>query len=472
GLSGICAAHYYQTAFPAGRYVVLEAREALGGTWDLFRYPGIRSDSDMYTLGFSFRPWRDPQAIADGPSILSYLQETARDEGIDEHIVYRSRVVAADWSSDDTQWTLTVEGPEGTRTVTCGFLWTATGYYRYDRGYTPEFAGRDDFEGPVVHPQHWPQDLDVDGKRIVVVGSGATAVTLVPELAKAGARVTMLQRTPTYIVALPREDAVANRLRTVLPAGLAHRLVRWKNIGWSMFYYQYCQAWPDRARRLIKAEIAKALADAPEPIDVETHFDPPYAPWDQRLCLIPEGDLFEVLASGQVELVTDTIDRFTAHGVRLDSGRELEADLVITATGLQLQFLGGAVISLDGEPVDVSEHRIYRGVMLDGIPNTAFLMGYTNASWTLKCELASRYVIRLLTHMRDQGLRRVWATPDAGAVDSRPAVDLTSGYVVRSLHELPTQGSRTPWRLHQNYVLDHFAYRFSRLDDGVLTFGE
>ncbi len=470
GLSGICAAHYYQTAFPNGRYTVLEARASLGGTWDLFRYPGVRSDSDMYTLGFSFRLWPDPEAIADGPSILAYLQDTARELGIEERIQYRSRVVAADWSSRLDRWVLTVEGPEGTREVTCRFLWTATGYYRYDAGYTPEFAGRDDFRGEVVHPQQWPEGLDVAGKRVVVIGSGATAVTLVPELAKRGAHVTMLQRTPTYVVALPSGDGVADALRRMLPDRVARRLIRWKNIGWFMFYYQYCQAFPDRARKRIKAHIEEALAGAREPIDVEVHFDPPYDPWDQRLCLVPDGDLFQALASGDVALVTDTIERFVEGGLQLTSGRELDADLVVTATGLQVQFLGGARMSLDGEPVDLSKHRIYRGAMLDGIPNYAFSMGYTNASWTLKCELASQYVVRLLRQMDRKGLTRVWAQKSDPTVEEEPAIDLSSGYIRRSLHELPTQGSKPPWRLYQNYVLDQITYLYSPLDDGVLTF--
>jgi len=471
GLSGICAAHYYQSSFPDRRYAVLEARASLGGTWDLFKYPGIRSDSDMYTLGFSFHPWRDPKAIADGPAILSYLKETAREHGIEPHIQYRSRMVGADWSSEDGRWTLTVEGPDGVRTLTAGFLWLATGYYRYDEGYTPRFAGRERFAGRIVHPQQWPEDLEVENKRIVVIGSGATAVTLVPELAKLGAEVTMLQRTPTYMVALPREDRVADGLRKVLPARLAHRLIRWKNIGWSIFYYEFCQRFPKLARRAIKKQVDEALADAAEPIDVEVHFDPPYDPWDQRLCLVPEGDLFEALASGDVRLVTDTIDCFTEGGVRLASGRELPADLIVTATGLRVQLAGGATLSIDGEPVNLPDHRIYRGVMIDEVPNAALLTGYTNASWTLKCELSTRYVVRVLKRMYRGGHDRVWAARDPDpSLEELPAIDLSSGYIQRALPELPTQGSREPWRLRQNYVLDQLTYRFSRLDDGVLTF--
>lgn len=469
GLSGICAARYLETAFPERRYAILEARDRLGGTWDLFRYPGIRSDSDMYTLGFSFRPWRNPKAIADGPSILSYLQETAEDLGISEHIRYNRRVVKASWSSADQRWTVTVRGPDGAEeALTCSFLWCCTGYYRYDQGYTPDFPGLERFAGPVIHPQHWPEDLDVAGKKVVVIGSGATAVTLVPELAKAGAQVTMLQRSPTYIVSMPSVDAWAERVKRRLPQRQAHRFVRTKNILVATSFYQFCQRFPGAARKVILRRVRAAVGDAVP--DLEQHFTPSYDPWDQRLCLVPDGDLFQVLREGKVSLITDHIEAFTPSGVALRSGRTVEADVIVTATGLQLQFMGGAALELDGERVEIGKLRMYKGAMLSDVPNAAFILGYTNASWTLKAELVCQWVTRVLRHMDQRGFgvcvpRRVDPT-----VQDEPVLDLSAGYVLRALHELPTQGSKPPWKLYQNYILDRRLYRRQPIDDGTLQF--
>lgn len=467
GISGICAAHYLQRDCPELSFGIVEARDHLGGTWDLFRYPGIRSDSDMYTLGYSFRPWRDPKAIADGPAILAYLEQTARETGIGEHIRYGLRVEHASWSTETGRWTVRLRrvasGDE--ETVTCRFLWVCAGYFRYDRGFTPEFPGRDRFGGPVVHPQHWPADLDVAGKRVVIIGSGATAVTLAPELAKAGARVTLLQRSPTYVVSLPSEDAVAERLKARLPAGVAHRMVRWKNIVVGSAFYTFCQRFPKTARRVLRSRLRQGVGDQ---IDIDVHFNPTYDPWDQRLCLVPDGDLFQAIASGGVTVVTDRVATFTETGLTLESGATLPADVVVMATGLELQFLGGAGLEVDGLPIEMPATRMYMGTMMSDVPNAAFVFGYTNASWTLKCELVCQYVTRVLRHMEDRGYTRVVPRRTDPAITDGPAIQMTSGYFQRAIHLFPTQGSRTPWRLYQNYFRDRWLYRRRPIDDGVL----
>jgi len=465
GLSGISAAYHLQTQSPDRSYAILEARSGLGGTWDLFRYPGIRSDSDMHTLGFRFRPWTKAEAIADGPSILAYLKETAEAYGIDRHVRYGLRVVAASWSTEDAQWTVVAEQGEGHRTAfTCNFLFLCAGYYDYDRGHTPLFAGAEDFGGRIVHPQFWPADLDYSGKRVVVIGSGATAVTLVPEMARTAAHVTMLQRSPTYIVARPSRDGIANGLRRILPDRAAYALTRAKNVTLGQFFYRQMRKHPAAARRRLLGWVRGHLG---QDYDVERHFTPRYDPWDQRLCLVPDADLFTVLRDGSAEVVTDTIDRFTHDGIRLTSGAELSADIVVTATGLELKLLGGIALEVDGRDVDPAQSLAYKGMMFSDIPNLALSFGYTNASWTLKADLTSAYVCRLLNTMRARGVRQ--ATPRVTDADVRPEpfLDFTSGYVQRAAHLLPKQGSKAPWRLHQNYLKDLLTLRFGPVDDSM-----
>lgn len=461
GLSGIGAGYHLQTKSPDRSYVILEGRDRLGGTWDLFRYPGIRSDSDMYTLGFSFRPWTDAKAIADGPAILRYLEDTAREYGIDRHIRYRHRVKRADWSSAEARWTVVVEHDGQERRFTCAFLFACTGYYDYGRGYMPDFPGAPDFRGQIVHPQFWTDDIDYAGKRVVVIGSGATAVTLVPELAKRAAHLTMLQRSPTYIVARPSEDAIANWLRRWLPSKAAYAVTRWKNVLLQQYFYRIARKHPDKAKERIVDMVRQELGPN---YDVGTHFTPSYNPWDQRLCLVPDADLFAAIREGKAEVVTDAIERFTANGIRLASGRELEADLVVTATGLELQLMGGIPVSVDGEEVRWSDRMTYKGMMFSDVPNFAIAFGYTNASWTLKADLTAAYVTRLLNAMKKRGMRQV--TPRLSApVEPLPFLDFTSGYVQRAMAQFPRQGSRKPWRLHQNYLRDVLALKFGGIDE-------
>lgn len=469
GISGIAAAHHLQTKCPGKTYAILEARDDLGGTWDLFRYPGIRSDSDMHTLGYSFRPWRDPKAIADGPSILQYLRSTAEESGIDRHIRYGRRVERARWSSDDARWSVEVRDTDSGRreTVTCGFLWACTGYYRYESGYTPEFPGSDRFRGRIVHPQKWTDDVEYEGKRVVVIGSGATAMTLVPALAEKAAHVTMLQRSPTYVISMPYEDRISEWLKEHLPEEKAYAVTRWKNVLLALLFYQFSRRFPRRAKRLLVHGVRRALG--PD-FDVRKHFTPAYDPWDQRVCLVPDGDLFQAIHAGRASVVTDHIDTFTETGIRLRSGEELEADLIVTATGLQLQFLGGASLEVDGDPVEPSETMMYKGMMLSGVPNMAMSLGYTNASWTLKCELTSEYVCRLVQHMDAHGYD--YCVPERDpSMEEEPALDLAAGYILRSIHELPRQGARAPWRLYQNYLLDRLVLRRQSVEDGTMRFG-
>jgi monooxygenase len=469
GLSGIGAGCHLQANCPSKSFAILEARDAIGGTWDLFRYPGIRSDSDMYTLGYSFRPWEDAKAIADGPSILSYIRDTARDHGIDRKIRFQQRVVRAEWSTAEAQWTVEAERTDTQETVrlTCGFLFMCTGYYRYDEGYTPEFEGTERFAGQIVHPQHWPESLDYVGKRVVVIGSGSTAVTLVPAMAQRAAHVTMLQRSPSYIVSLPARDPLADLLRRALPARIAYPIVRWKNVVLTTIFFQLSR----RAPRFIKALIRKGVERRlPAGYDVDSHFTPRYNPWDQRVCLTPDGDLFEAIGKRRASIVTDRIEAFTEQGLRLASGTVLEADLVVTATGLKLLPLGGMTIAADGREVELSETVGYKGIMFSGVPNLAVALGYTNASWTLKCDLTCEYVCRLLNHMDEHGYRQCTPRAPDPSLPTQPMIDLTSGYVLRSIDSFPKQGARTPWRLHQNYARDILLLRRGALEDEGMEF--
>jgi cation diffusion facilitator CzcD-associated flavoprotein CzcO len=470
GLSGIGAGYHLQKNCPRKSYAILEAREAIGGTWDLFRYPGIRSDSDMYTLGYSFRPWGDAKAIADGPAILSYVRDTASENGIDEKIRFQHRVVRAEWSTDEARWTVEADRTDTHETVhlTCDFLFMCSGYYRYDEGYTPEFQGIERFGGQIVHPQHWPQDIDYAGKRVVVIGSGATAVTLVPAMARSAAHVTMLQRSPSYVVSLPAEDPIANFLRRILPAKLAYSIVRWKNVLLTMLVFQLSRRRP----RVVKAAIRKAVQrQLPRGYDIDTHFRPRYNPWDQRMCLVPDADLFEAIKDRRATVVTDQIETFTEGGIRLASGAELEADVVVTATGLNLLALGGLEIAVDGREVELPKTMSYKGMMLSDVPNLAIALGYTNASWTLKCDLTCEYVCRILNHMDAHDYGQVTPRRDP-RVAEQPFIDFNSGYVLRSIDQFPKQGSKAPWKLYQNYALDILALKYGALEDGALEFSK
>jgi monooxygenase len=470
GISGISAAWHVQERCPSKSYAVLEARSDLGGTWDLFRYPGIRSDSDMYTLGFRFRPWKNEKAIADGPAILSYIRETAEMYGIDSHIRYRHKVISADWSTTDARWTLRIDHDGDERTMTCAVLLVCSGYYDYEEPFRPDFPGEEDFTGTIIHPQHWPEDLDYQGKNIVVIGSGATSVTLVPSLVDGGAdHVTMLQRSPGYIISQPEKDVVAEGLKRFLPARTAYAATRWKNVAMQTAVYKACRRWPERLRKILMFGVKRQL---PEGFDVEKHFGPDYDPWDQRLCLVPNGDLFRAIRHDQAEVVTDTIDRFTANGIRLSSGRELPADIIITATGLNLQLFGGAAVTVDGQTVDLTKTMAYKGMMLSGVPNMGYTVGYTNASWTLKADLVSEFVCRLLNYMDNNGFDTVEVEHPGAAVDERPFMEFTPGYVLRSLDQLPKQGSRTPWRLNQNYLRDIWLIRRAKVAGEGLRFAK
>ena len=468
GLSGIGAAHHLQAAFPARTYAILEARDAIGGTWDLFRYPGVRSDSDMFTLGYRFRPWTEAKAIADGPSILGYVQATAAEAGIDKHIRFGHRVTRAGWSSEQAQWTVEAELPDGeTVALTCNFLLMCSGYYRYDRGYRADLPGIGDFRGQVVHPQHWPPGLDYAGKRIVVIGSGATAVTLVPALAETAEHVTMLQRSPTYILAMPAEDGIAVRLRKMLGTRRGYAAARWKNVAVTTLIYKLSRRRPDMIRGWIRQMAIKQLPDG---YDVDTHFKPSYNPWDQRLCLVPDGDLFEAIRAGRASVATDRVKSFTERSVVLESGTELAADIVVTATGLQLLAFGGAELTVDGQPVRLPETMAYKGMMLSGVPNFAFTIGYTNASWTLKADLVSEFACRLLRYMDSRGYDTCVPVNDDPAVTPQPLLDFQAGYVLRSIDDFPRAGSRAPWRLGMSYAHDVITLRHGKIDDGSLRF--
>lgn len=463
GLSGIDAGYHLQTQCPTKSYAILEGRSTLGGTWDLFRYPGIRSDSDMFTLGFPFRPWTSAQAIASGGDILEYLRSTAEMFGIDNKIRFNQRVERARWSSKTNRWTLDVRSEGQLVEMTCKFLFTCAGYYNYENPYTPEFPGRDRFRGEVVHPQHWSDAIDYTNKRVIVIGSGATAVTLVPALAERAAHVTMLQRSPTYIMSRPGKDPVAEMLLGRLPDRVASALTRWKQLGLSMAFYEFCRRYPAQAKKLLLAGVSQQLGDAG---GIE-HFTPSYNPWDQRLCLVPDADLFKAMRAGRASVVTDHIERFDETGVVLKSGKHLPADLIVTATGLTLRWMGGIELEVDGKTVVPSEMLLYRAMMCSGVPNLAFAVGYTNASWTLKTDLVSQYVCRLLQHMDRHGYAKVMPNKDH-TVETESILPLASGYIQRSAGQFPLQGKVTPWRVYQNYALDFATLRFQKLRNDAL----
>ena len=468
GLSGIGGACHLKMQCPNKSFVILEGREAMGGTWDLFRYPGVRSDSDMYTLGYRFRPWRDAKAIADGPAILSYIRETATEYNVDKTIRYNHRVRRASWSSDAARWTVDVEtGPDKTLVqLSCNFLYLCTGYYDYASGYTPDWPGVARFGGTIVHPQKWPEDLDYTGKRVVVIGSGATAITLVPAMAQRAAHVTMLQRSPSYVVSRPAEDRIANWLRRWLPDRAAYVLARWKNVLTGTFFYSLARKRPELFKWMVAKGVRKELGQKYD----SKHFTPPYNPWDQRLCFAPDADLFDAIRAGRVSVVTDHIDTFTEDGLLLKSGERLDANIIVTATGLVLILFSGMQLAVDGAPVDLPKTFVYKGMMFSDIPNLAFAVGYTNASWTLKCDLTAGYVCRLLNHMDHQGYDICTPRVNDPDIGEEPVIDFNSGYVLRALDTLPRQGSKTPWRLHQNYMKDLRMMRYGRVDDGTMEF--
>jgi monooxygenase len=469
GISGIGAAHHLQERCPDRSYLILEGRENLGGTWDLFRYPGIRSDSDMHTLGFSFKPWVSKRAIAEGDAILGYLGETVTENGIDRNIRFRHRVLRANWSSEASLWQVDVEntGSGEVLKFSCQFLHMCSGYYDYHAGYSPDFEGAEQFEGEIVHPQFWPETTTWKDKKVVVIGSGATAVTVVPAIAKDAAHVTMLQRSPTYFVSQPWQDGIANFLTRWLPRGFAYFLTRWKNVSLQLWFFRLCRKHPDTAA---KALIDRVREELGPDYDVDTHFTPSYNPWEQRLCLVPDGDFFAAIRQGQVSVETDHIRSFNKTGIVLESGKELAADLVVTATGLEMCFLSDVEVRVDNKLFNASEGMTYRGMMIGDVPNLAFSMGYTNASWTLKADLTSAYVCRLLNHMSKHGYTRCCPHNSDPEIECAPYLDFSSGYVQRALHRMPQQGSRAPWRLYQNYLLDIFTLRLRSLKDDAMRF--
>jgi len=470
GLSGIGAAVHLQRHCPGKSYLILEARSSMGGTWDLFRYPGIRSDSDMHTLGYNFKPWTAAKAIADGPSILSYVQETAHEHGITPHIRFGHQLLAANWSDDSAGWTLTVRTEQGEQVLTCSMLLMCSGYYSYGDAYTPDFEGRGLFTGPVVHPQHWPDDLDYRGKKVAIIGSGATAMTLAPSMAEAAAKVTVVQRSPTYVVSRPDRDAIANTLRKFLPESWAYAITRWKNVALSQFVYRRSRKQPEKLKQQLLGMVRKELGDG---YDVEKHFTPRYNPWDQRLCLVPNADLFKSIRAGKTEMVTDHIKGFNAQGIELVSGEVIEADIIVTATGLTMQVLGGAQFSKNGQPLDFANTWSYKGLMFSGVPNMVFTFGYINASWTLRADLIAEFFCRLINEM-DKGGKRVCSAElrlSDATMPARPFIDdFSAGYMQRMMHRFPKQGDRAPWLNTQNYASDRKMLRHDSLHDGVLQF--
>ncbi len=469
GVSGIGCAYHLQTEQPGKSYAILEAREATGGTWDQFRFPGIRSDSDLHTFGYEFKPWEDEKAIADGPSILRYIRQTASENDIERHIRLSHQVLAAQWSSEEARWSVQARRTDTGQPVsfTCSWLFAAGGYYRYDEGYTPELTGRERFAGQIVHPQHWPEDLDYAGKRVVVIGSGATAVTVIPAMSERAAHVTMLQRSPSYVVAVPEKDMIANTLKRVLPAHTAYALTRRKNIWIQKTIYNLSQTRPRLVRRLLRAGVKRRL---PEGYPIDTHFNPRYKPWDQRMCAVPDGDLFEAITSGRASVVTDQISTLTEHGIQLASGRELPADVIVTATGLNLLALGGIQLAVDGVDVELPETMVYKGLMLSDVPNFAFAVGYTNSSWTLKVDLVCEHLARMLGYMDEHGYDVCTAHNDDPTMQRLPLLNLGSGYVQRSMHRFPRQGARAPWTMATSYAEDLQRLRNSPVCDGALRF--
>jgi cation diffusion facilitator CzcD-associated flavoprotein CzcO len=475
GISGITAAYHLQKSAPGKSYLVLEGRADLGGTWDLFRFPGIRSDSDMFTLGYRWKPWLKPKGIADGQLIQDYVREAAQEQGIDSKIRLQHRVTQASWSSDRARWTLDVQsGSQGSRDTeklryTCKFLYMCSGYFDYEQGYAPKFEGQEQFAGRIVHPQHWTPDIDYAGKRVVVIGSGATAVTLVPALAAKAANVVMLQRSPSYVVALPARDAIADFFRKRVSPKTAYRLTRWKNIGLGSLLYQLARRSPDAARKRIVDGARAALG--PD-FDVDKHFSPRYNVWDQRVCVVPDGDLFRAVRSGRAQVVTDEIERFTPQGIRLRSGRELEADLIVTATGLEMKLMGGVAVTVDGRPFEVGRSLSYKGCMFTDLPNVAYSFGYVSASWTLKADLIAEYVCRVLSVLDAKGVSYCVPRRSEATISEEPFMHFSSGYVQRAHGRVPKQGSKHPFKHYQNYLKDISVLRFQRVDDGFLEFGK
>jgi monooxygenase len=469
GIAGICTAYYLQKRCPQKRFTLLEGREAIGGTWDLFQYPGVRSDSDMHTLGYSFRPWQDPKVIADGPAILQYIRETAAVFGIDQQIRFNHRVQRAIWSSADAQWTVeAVHGPDQEIvSFTCNFLCMCTGYYDYDQGYTPVWPGIEQFTGRIVHPQQWPKDLDYAGKQVVVIGSGATAVTLVPAMAEQAAHVTMLQRSPTYIVSRPSRVDGTRGIRQLLPGKLTYRLARWRSILFGIYFYNLTRHRPEATKQALLRLVRQQLGDD---YDIETHFAPAYNPWDQRLCLAPDGDFFAAIKADKVSIITDHIETFTEKGIRLRSGKELAADIVVTATGLTMKIMSGMQLVVDDAPVNLAQTLIYKGTMYRDIPNLASAFGYVNASWTLKCELIAQYTCQLLNYMDRHAYTQCTPRLLDHSIAEEPMMGLTSGYMQRARETMPRQSTRTPWKMHQNYLRDLLSLRFSTVNDGTVEF--
>lgn len=468
GLSGIGAAWHLQDKCPGKRYVILEGRDAIGGTWDLFRYPGIRSDSDMYTLGYNFKPWTGQKSIADGHSIRQYIRDVASENGIDRKIRFGHKILRTSWSTDTATWTVEALNKSSGETIkfTCGFLMSCTGYYNYSAGYTPHFEGRERFKGQVIHPQHWPESLDYSGKRVVVIGSGATAITLVPAMTDKAAHVTMLQRSPSYVISVPEKDPFVKRLRKFLPEKIIYRTTRARNVSLTLLLYRLAREKPAPIRRLLLAGVRKQVG--PD-FDMK-HFTPQYNPWEERLCAVPDGDLFKAIRKGKMSVVTDHVDTFTETGIKLKSGQELQADIIVTATGLDLQLMGGIEVNVDGRPFDMTKTMNYKGIMFQNLPNLAMVFGYTNASWTLKADLASEYVCRLLKQMDKSGNRQCTPRNNDSSVTFEPFLDIAAGYVQRALDKFPKQGNKAPWRLYQNYMLDLTALRFGSVKDGVMEF--
>lgn len=469
GLSGIGAGYHLQKKCPETSFLILEGRENIGGTWDLFKYPGIRSDSDMYTLGYNFKPWKEQKAIADAPSILKYLNETVEEFNLKSKIRFGKYVKKARWSSDSNQWTVDIEDKKTGKfsQILCSFIFMCSGYYSYKEGYTPHFEGKENFKGDIIHPQKWDPSFDYSNKKIVVIGSGATAVTIVPEMAKTAKHVTMLQRSPTYVVAAPEKDNLANKLRKYLPLKFTYWFIRWRNILRQQYYFRLCKKYPKGVKNVIIREVKKKLGND---FDVKTHFTPKYNPWDQRMCLVPDGDLFEQINQGKASVVTDHIKNFTENGLLLKSGKELKADVIITATGLNLEMLSTVEFFIDNKSVDISKTVTYKGMMYSGIPNLASTFGYTNASWTLGADLTSEYVCRVINHMKRNNYDVVCPKPNIGIEADPDYLNLTSGYIKRSLNIFPKQGKKAPWRNNQNYLIDIFQMKYGRIDDGEISF--
>jgi len=467
GLSGIGAACHLKKECAHKSFAVLEGRQAIGGTWDLFRYPGIRSDSDMFTLGYEFKPWTQYKGIADGDDIHRYICDAADENDITRHIRFGHKVTSADWNSSTARWQLTVRLADGSdRKYICNYLISCTGYYSYEEGFAPEFSGRENFKGDIIHPQFWPQNYDYSDKNIVVIGSGATAVTLVPALTGKAAHVTMLQRSPGYVISLPQQDAMVALLRKILPQKSAYRIIRGRNIAIALALYNFCRTFPDTARRILQWRVKRNL---PDQFDMQ-HFTPHYSPWDQRLCAVPEGDMFNAITAGKASVITDHIKRFNADGIQLQSGKILPADIIITATGLKVQMFGNMKISTDGEEFIPNQSMSYRGVMFENLPNMAMVFGYTNSSWTLKADLIGRWICRLLNTMDKKGVQQVIPRNRNRSLKRKPFIDMQSGYIKRVKNEIPLQGNRSPWKLHQNYFKDVINLRLASMDDPALEY--